>query len=134
MRQYKFRAWDSDNNKWIDLDHVGISFVKDIDENNQPTGRWVVIKSHTNNPELYKNCLLSQYTGLLDDHMEEIAEGDIVKAYKKGSGLNGTYTVVWDSKHGRWAYKNGHVLEKYQVGKAGNMHCTVIGNIFERSK
>lgn len=130
MRVHKYKAWDNQALEWIDLDTVGLSFTKHPTD----TKRWIVTIARENNIEVKTDITFLKYTGLYGDRGQEICEGDVVYAYKPNSSLEGHYVVVWDEKRGRWAYKNGNIIEKYQVGKVGNMHCVIQGNILEHTE
>lgn len=127
MRAARYRAWDTKEKSWIDLHTTGLTFARHPDS----PDAWVVIITKDGNSEIKNDIILQQYTGLYSDDEEEICEGDVTYAYKNNSSLEGHYIVVWDSKRGRWAYKSGNHIEKYQVGKVGNMHCTIQGNYLE---
>jgi len=74
-------------------------------------------------------------TGLKDKNDKEIFEGDIVKAYKPNSYLDGVYEVSWHKSKGRWYYKNQPTYKNlYQVGCSGNITCEILGNIYENPK
>jgi uncharacterized phage protein (TIGR01671 family) len=129
VRPHKYRFWDADKKEWIDVTKVDIYFQYDA---NSPT-LWSLL-TYVDGKKVRKNLITHQSTGLFDDNSVEIMEGDIVWAYKANSNLNGYYKVVWDNLRGRWAYMNGEVLEKYQVGKSGNTHCKILGNEFDNPK
>lgn len=80
MRDIKFRAWDSENKRMLDVTQVTWSV--------QNKGRMEVYSvGKINNPTLL------QYTGLHDKNGKEIYEGDIVKH----SSMDTVFFVEWDS-------------------------------------
>jgi uncharacterized phage protein (TIGR01671 family) len=127
MRTNRYRCWDNDNKTWINLADIDISLKADTTS----LGRWYVIKTFKGKETELRNLLFMEYTGLYDDAGDEICEADIVFAKKSASNLNGYYMVVWDSLRGKWAYRSHKVVESFQVGKAGNAHCKIVGNLHD---
>jgi uncharacterized phage protein (TIGR01671 family) len=112
MRQIKFRAWDTKENKmceWDDLRDTGL-FSDALDG---------------------KDAVLMQFTELLDKNGKEIYEGDIIRRrngdkYNAGIGVV-EYTVFNSQKHpilGYWASVNEE--ESFTIYP----DCEVIGNIY----
>lgn len=109
-REIKFRFWNKDEKKFI--------YPKD----SRIMGTFISMAS-------FKafDCEIEQFTGLKDKNGKEIYEGDICRAFKANSYLDGKYIVEWCDKKGRWKYKGN----SYQIGSSGNLKCEVIGNIHE---
>lgn len=127
MRQARYRAWDNTNNEWIDFNDVGLSLVRVPDTPDS----WMVVIDRDGETYIRDDIVFHQYTGLYADDGEELCDGYIVHAYKPNSGLDGLYTITWDDKRGKWAYMKDGRIEPYQVGKAGNAHCFIRGNIHD---
>ncbi len=108
-REIKFQFWDEDTKTMYDWS-------------------WAQGRTMT----IFTWLTKRQFTGLLDSNGKEIYEGDIVKASKPNSYLDGEYIVAWHEKKGRWYYSNQPTYKDlYQVGSSGNLWCEVIGNIYE---
>lgn len=112
-REIKFRIWEYEAKEFLYLDPMAGGLFD---------SKWFI------NDE---QSVVMQFTGLYDNKGTEIWEGDIVRAYKPNSYLDGVHQIVWDSNRGRWAYFQTFLSIKYQVGNSGNIKCEVIGNIYE---
>ncbi len=107
MRQFKFRVWNIEENKWNDpviLEVFGASGELESLYNPQ------------------ENYVIQQFTGLLDKNGKEIYEGDSLK-FQWGEGLS---TV-------RWAFEYEDNYPGFRIwdlmGQGGEME--IAGNIFE---
>lgn len=135
MREIKFRAWDSCNERMVEPRNILKINMSRL--NQEPylivyLRKWMnpvreikeVDKCYTNEFELM------QYTGLKDKNGKEIYQGDIVKTlYKVGQ-------VKWCNKQGRY---NVYLKNQYGVNEMSfteNMAnaCELLGNIYENSE
>lgn len=108
MREIKFRAWDKNNNKFVD-DITNVSIVHGMSEDD--------------------NYITEQYSGLNDSKRtkefpggDEIFEGDIVSINNDSSApwkvifSNGSFDIVSGSTQKK-LYNNNSIVEKI-----GNIH------------
>ena len=107
MRNFKFRAWDKENNRMYDVEFIGEDVIK------LKEGEW----------ENIENFVLMQYTGFQDANGNEIYEGDIVQA--KGD----IGEIIWDDAFGCWIISSGEYFPNLTSHKASK--CVIIGNIYE---
>lgn len=128
MREYKFRAWDNENNQMLD--------VQELNFEDCFYGGEMQIKTTMYND--YFDCRempLMQYTGLHDKNGKEIYEGDIVNCqtkYGKAKAIikfiDSKFVAYWDSKITH--PKNGHHIACYDINK----RFEVIGNIYNNKE
>ena len=133
MREFKFRAWDHEreryftSRKWVEfnINLNGVLSAKNLSRNNRK----------------YKNLIIEQFTGVKDKNGVEIYEGDIVKVYfPAGYGYKAreiSIEVVWRECGfiGRIiGNENKHPVCHHKTLTNENWLYEVIGNIRENSE
>lgn len=110
-RLFKFRAWDTDNNEFVNCDDHQIRQMQ-----NDYGG-------------LGNRFIYSQFTGLIDKNKKEIFEGDILeKHFEK-------YEVLFNNCEWVFTKINDYYKEQfYRLCFFDNLKFEVIGNIFEKSE
>lgn len=121
MRQIKFRAWDTRNKKWV------FSEMAQTSKEGEHTGHFPVSV-----PVVYDGnweCVIMQFTNLLDSKGKEIYESDLIEDCGR------IFEVYWNTRGGQWRMKN--VAERGQLKRirlerdAETIEGEVIGNSFE---
>lgn len=118
MREFKFRAWDTEKQKMATVNFIGLNDYE-VGMEDEECRRWRATYPYV--------CRLMQYTNLKDKNGKEIYEGDILKV-KLDDGeanlyvkyTNGEYRVV---NEGKW--EDSLYIYMY----FGDVE--VVGNIYE---
>ncbi len=143
-REIKFRAWDSEENKWYaptheaykgDLFELLVSFKGDLAAHTM---------SGLDHESLWPNrYILMQYTGLKDKNGVEIYEGDVVTPFNYRRAIRGKewegfkavvdyYKSMFRLTPNEALIQQSHPLhESLILGQAANNQYVVIGNIYE---
>lgn len=138
MRKIKFRVWDKEKREMI---FGGIEYelrLLEIDGPEYPADDADIGFSDWESEYFH----VMQYTGVKDKNDVEIYEGDIVKARKPNSYLNGEYEVYFDTHYGCWAMRSTsslltpHIMHTARKSNGQpyilrQKDISVIGNVFE---
>lgn len=108
-REIKFRAWDTDNNKFIDCSNHTLSQI-----NNNYAG-------------LGNRFIYSQYTGLKDKNGKDIYEGDVIKYFNHRFPDPIIHEVKYHSESTSFSIPNLHTMEDFEPEEG----IEIIGNIYE---
>ena len=117
----RFRAWDKENKKMIDVDILNwnngeVDFIGD--------GITFILKAN--------DIELMQSTGLTDKNGKEIFEGDILSIETDEENVK--VEVSWDSKHALFAFESKKYNEKEPLAELfedNSYPFKIIGNIWE---
>jgi len=119
MRQIKFRAFDSSNNK----------MVNDLTLFNTQT-----IFNRFHNEVHPTSLIIMQFTGLQDKNGVDIYEGDILSYYQPYAKRTDTHIVKWDDNLACFGLfeKNSEYCQESDWYKIQNIE--IIGNIHENKE
>lgn len=118
MREFKFRAWDTEKQEMATVNFIGLNDYE-VGMEDEECRRWRATYPYV--------CRLMQYTNLKDKNGKEIYEGDILKVKLDDGDANlyvkyvkGEYRVV---NEGRWEDS------LYAYMYFGDVE--IVGNIYE---
>lgn len=118
MREFKFRAWDTEKQEMATVNFIGLNDYE-VGMEDEECRRWRATYPYV--------CRLMQYTNLKDKNGKEIYEGDILKVKLDGGEANlyvkytnGEYRVV---NEGKWEDS------LYTYMYFGDVE--IVGNIYE---
>ena len=125
MREIKFRAWNKEAKKMIDL-HAITPLALDIDPTiAKGAGTGVYIPDH---PDL----VIEQYTGLKDKNGRGIYEGDMVIVTRLDNEVDEIGTITWSQEDCSFCFNIEGRGNVYRVGKS--MQPEIIGTIHDKEK
>ena len=134
MRDIKFRAWDSFNNRMIQNDRIlKICFVRSDHIPSLVVYSNRNIENHTeireNDKQYCNEFELMQYTGLKDKNGKDIYEGDILtSAFSKR-------IVIFDENTCSFMLKDIDLRnELFSLTKEKSKNLEIIGNIYENKE
>lgn len=120
MREIKFRAWDTDNQRFI---WTGFeNFLSETHEDRPQDTRQGRMILNAVFSGMGSRCIFQQYVGLKDNNGKEIYEGDIVESPFTGDPVS----VVWSETFAQFTFGGA---EFNVEAKPSNIE--VIGNIYE---
>lgn len=118
MKTIKFRAWDIDSKKMLDVKAIDWDDKGNIISINYPEGKLYPDEDYGD------HVVLMQFTGMCDKNGKEIYEGDILDTgkYEKKYGI-----VKWNEKDASFRITN---VSSTTIGKANKFY-EIVGNIYE---
>lgn len=143
MREIKFRAWDTEENKYYepvyaaykgDLHELMVSFNGRLSAHTLNAEKGSCMVDESLFPDRY---ILEQYTGLKDKNGKEIYEGDIYKytdAIRTVFFVNGAFCGGWSKDDCMpFGWEGDEEEPNIEIYKTSFPElCEIIGNIHER--
>jgi len=97
MRELKFRAWDKEENGYINLFSKYPMYIT-FD------GKAIKLEDY-GCAEYEQDVIIEQFTGLSDKNGKEIFEGDVVKKQTDNPISDGVYEIAWHNPSASFSLK-----------------------------
>lgn len=129
-RVIKFRVWNIKYREFYYIKFGEFSWFGGGYNKEKRTYFWNIINANlSENPceikmSLFEDCIIQQFTGLLDKNNKEIYEGDIIEIENKNC------EIIWQVDYLSFIAKNKHTFYHGFYFKESQ----IVGNIFENSE